>query len=42
METPLIPADDKALHTAVDIEAFEEDEMEALLKARLDMLEKGN
>ena len=41
-EIPLVPAGDEALHAAVDIEAFDEDEMEALLKARLDMLEKGN
>jgi len=41
-EITLIPAGDEALHAAVDIEAFDEDEMEALLKARLDMLEKGN
>ena len=36
------PVSDKALNAAMDVEAFDEDEMEALLKARLDMLEKGN
>ncbi len=36
------PMEEDALHASVDVETFDEDEMEALLKARLDLLEKGN